>query len=346
MFVAGLMLAFNAAAAEKTLVIGGVPVTLQELTGEVEVYFSGMRFNRAQSVWNFEVTVKNAGIRDLNGPFALYVESFSGTTGPLNPDGTDGAKAFYDLALAVGDGLLLPGESSTPRTLAVGFVANGQPNLQCKVYGHPAVGGFALATTTTLNEIGQPLGGVLVEETGPGGTETKNSESGIGVVTLGQGTGGHLWKFSKPGYLPVWRHQSLASNRVAVLPTPRLTPISTNVVSLTPIAGGKIAASGIEVSFGPGSFDQETLGVVTPLTGQTLPALLPLGWSPVQAFALGLPATANVAGTVSLAPWSRVLASESAAFVRWNEANLIWEVLEVSAGATNLSFAIQRQGRE
>ena len=34
-------------AAERTLNVSGVPVTLQDLSGEVDIFYSAMRFNRS-----------------------------------------------------------------------------------------------------------------------------------------------------------------------------------------------------------------------------------------------------------------------------------------------------------
>ena len=63
----GLIVAFlsifvaSGFAADRTLTVSGVPVTLQDLSGEVDIFYSAMRFNRAMSVWNVEVTIRNKG---------------------------------------------------------------------------------------------------------------------------------------------------------------------------------------------------------------------------------------------------------------------------------------------
>ncbi|HEX7861016.1 MAG TPA: hypothetical protein VF773_11855 [Verrucomicrobiae bacterium] len=84
--------------------VGGAPVTLQDISAEVEVFYSAMRYNRAQNVWNFEVTIANRTTRDLTGAMVLYVESFNGTTGVLNADATDGTHAYFGMALSIPGG--------------------------------------------------------------------------------------------------------------------------------------------------------------------------------------------------------------------------------------------------
>jgi RHS repeat-associated protein len=343
-FAALFSFVIGAHAAERTLTVSGVPVTLQDLSGEVDIFYSAMRFNRALNAWNVEVTIKNRGARSLNGPFALYVESFSGTTGLLQPDGMDGANAYLDLGNLVTNSLLAPSQSSAPRTLTLG-VGSGTPQIHARVYGNPvAAAGYALALSRSLNEIGQPLPEVTVLEVGPEGSRTNATDSALGLVTLGQRDGAHVWKFTRPGYLPVWRRGLLQSNEVAVVPNPRLTPRGTNSAVFTPIAGGTLTTTGLQINFGPGAFAQNTTGTVTRLTGQTLPAFLPLGWSPLQAFHLDLNAIPNIPATASLTPWSRIAPAENAALVRWNELELFWDVIATTNGSTNIQFSLPGAG--
>ena len=72
-----LMLGFggNLTAAEKSFILGGVPVTLQDITSDVEVRYQSMRLNRALNVWNVEATLTNKSSRPLRGPFVLQIES-------------------------------------------------------------------------------------------------------------------------------------------------------------------------------------------------------------------------------------------------------------------------------
>ena len=216
--------------------------------------------------------------------------------------------------------------------------------VNAKLYGQATVSGYALALSRSLNEVGQPLAGVNVEEFGPAGQGTNLTENTSGVVTLGQRQGTHIWKFSRPGYLPVWRQQTLQTNEVAVLPNPRLTLRGTNQAIFTPIAGGSVSNKGVQINFGPGSFSVNTTGTLTSVSGQTLPALLPLGWSPLQAFWFELDSVPAFSGTVTLTPWGRIVASETAALARWNESSISWDVMQTIPGNTNLSFSIAGAG--
>jgi len=87
-------------AQQKTFVLRGASLSLEDATTDVGVFFSSMRFNRASNVCNFEVGLTNHSARGLSGPVVLLVDSFTRTTGPLQPDGLDqSSKAFYDLSI-------------------------------------------------------------------------------------------------------------------------------------------------------------------------------------------------------------------------------------------------------
>ncbi len=319
-------------AADKVFNFGAATLTLQEVTGDVEVRYQSMRLNRALNVWNVEAILTNRSGRTLQGPFALSIESYTGTTGPLQTDGLDGGgKLFYDLSGVVLDGVLATGEKSLPRTLALG-VGTGAPSLVTKVFAARDRAPVALALARTLNEAGQPLPETQVDEIGPVGSTNKTTEPVFGVATLGQGSGNYVWKFSHADYLPVWRQESLSLGEVTVLANPRLTRRSANVVAVTPIGGGQLNAPSIRINVSPGAFAQNGTATLTPLTGQTLPALLPQGWSPMQAFWLETSIEPALPVSASLLPWGQVNPGETVALVRWNETSLQWEVKQLVTG--------------
>src|SRR6185503_3838842 len=100
---------------------------------------------------------------------------FSGTSGLLQPDAMDGTHAYFDLGNFVTNALLTPSQASAPRTLTLGN-SGGTPQLNARVYGNPqAASGYALALSRSLNEVGQPLPGVDVEEIGPNGSQTNTT---------------------------------------------------------------------------------------------------------------------------------------------------------------------------
>src|SRR2546426_78279 len=133
-------------AAQKLFNLNGVTVSLEDVTSDLGVYYQSMRFNRATRIWNVEVILTNQSARVFNGPFILLVESYSGTTGPLQPDGLDNsapAKPFYDLSGTVTNALFFPGDRSFPRTISLGFT-NGAPSLVTKVYMKAALAAVPL----------------------------------------------------------------------------------------------------------------------------------------------------------------------------------------------------------
>lgn len=330
-------------AAEKTFTVSGATVSLQEVSAEVPVRFRSMRFNRALNVWNVEALLTNAGPRTLLGPWVLLIEDFQNTSGPQGADGLDDsvpAKAFYDFTTLVPNNRLGAGESSGARTLTLGMGV-GVPSLVTKVYAGGEASALTLALTRTLDAAGQPLPDVRVEETGPNGPASHSTDPAFGVVTLGQGSGQHVWKFSAPGYLPVWRQQNLSLD-VAVLANPRLVLQDTNSATISPVSGGELrsGSGSLLVSFPPGATTQELVATLTPLTAQTLPAFLPLGWSPLQAFWIETRPAWGAPASASIVPWGPLAVGETVALARWNELALNWQVVRLLAGnGTNAVIA-------
>lgn len=323
-------------AAEKAFTVSGANLTLEDVSSEVEVRYRSMRLNRAQNVWNVEALLTNRSSRVIQGPFVLFVENFTGTTGPQQADGSDDstpARAFFDLSANAGDGALSPGEITLPRTLTLG-VGTGAPSLVTRAFAAPNRSGVALALVRSLNAVGQPLTGVQVEEVGPVGPTNTVTDPVFGIATVGQGSGAHLWKFSASGYLPVWRQQSLSTGEVAVITSPRLTRRGTNTATITLLDGGQARDAGgaIQINFPAGAVTQNTTATLTPLTGQTLPALLPLGWSSLRAFWLELSGPVSTPAAASLRPSGPIGNVETAALARLNENTLQWEVTQLLTG--------------
>ncbi len=337
-----------AAATARPFRLGGLTLDLQEVTTNVDVYFTSMRFNRAANEWDVNVAVSNKVSQPLPGPVVLLVDSFTGTTGPLRADGVSSNQFFFDLSGELPQGELAAGQDSTTRTIALGFVPGAAPSVVTRVFAAPGLTNLqALGFTRSLNAVGQPLPGVTISETGPDGNTTNATDSTFGVVTLGKSAGAYVWQFSLNGYLPVWRQAQLqAHSGVVMIPYPRLTVRDTNIFSLSPLTGGAVSNQTVALQFGGGSFSQTTAAQLTLLDGQTLPAFLPSGWSPLQAFwiELGNEPTQPAAGT--LVPWGNVASSENAAWVKFNTATLTWQVLQfVPGNGTNaLNVALPGSG--
>ena len=326
-------------AVDRTFTLGGTTLTLEDVTTNVNVYYTSMRFNRALNVWNVEASLSNHTAHVLSGPFVLSVESFTGTSGPMQTDGTAvgiPASPFFDLSGFVADGQLAPSELSLKRTLTLGFQPGGSPSLTTKIFAAKTTSAEALALVATLDEVGQPLPGVNVLVIGPDGQGTNQTDAAFGVATLGKGAGINTFQFHAPGYLSVWRRQSLDTNGVGIIPSPRLTKRDTNVVVLTPIAGGQLSNSAVQITIPPGAVSSNTSATLTPLTGQTLPAFLPLGWSPLQAFSLDLDGEPSLPPTVQMRPLGPFNNGETGAFVRWNTNTFQWDVLQtITSTGTN-----------
>jgi len=339
-FLIGSVLSGEAAVQEeRAFVLNNVPVTLVDATPSAAVYYTSMRLNRALNVWNVEVSISNRSSVTLAGPVVLLVDAFSGTSGPQGADGIAGGnKGFYNLSAQFSGRGLASGQKTSPRTLTLGRSGNGSPVLTTKVFVRKPPTQTPLGLTRTLNEAGQPLPSVTLQISGPSGLFNKTSDRDSGVSSFGQDSGAHTVKFSRDGYLPVWRQQMLASNEPVIFPNPRLTKRSENALSVTPLAGVVLSNSTgtIRVEVPAGALSQRGVLTLTPLTGQTLPAFLPLGWSPLGAFWLESSSGLQAPLQAAVRPLGPISRTESALLVRWDEPTLRWLVVQsVPGNGTN-----------
>jgi hypothetical protein len=335
----------------------GREVWLQEVTGDVAVQFRALRYNRASGAWNLDLVLTNQTSRSWTGAWVVLVKEYSGTTGPRNADDNltrETGQPFYDLSAQVPGQTLAPGQNSSARTVVLGFLTNQAPRLDVQVFVTPQADWQpSLVLVRTLDEIGFPLPGVSVTEQGPMETRSLVSDSVAGVVTLGQDSGEHLWVFTASGRLPVWRKQVLASGMNNWIPNPRLPMRTTNSVQLKPGNPAQIASGdgSIRLIAGPTTVSTAAKATLTPLTGQTLPGLLPSGWSPLQAFCLEVQAegtnqslSSPIATQLSL--WDALSRNETAVWIRWDESQVRWRVVDIlSGGGTNaISASIVEPG--
>ncbi len=336
-------------AQEKLFSSSGKNVMLQELTTNTTVTLQSLRLNRALNEWNVDVLVSNRSDQTIFGPLIVELEALGGTSGLLRPDGvTDDQppRGYVDLSPELAEkGMLGTRGVLSKRTLALG-VKNAAPQVKARVYARGS-SAAALATVRTLNQLGQPLGGVTVEVTGPDGTANIQTEA-FGLASVGQGAGLNRLHFTAPGYLPVWREQTLDAGGITVLANPRLTQRVENPTFVSALFGGTVsnASSTIRVRFDPGAFTQDTPMRLTPLEGQSLPGLLPAGWSPMQAFWLELGAEPSAPAVAQLAPWGPVRTNENAVLAKWNVSTLRWDALGVTHGngVSALAFSLSSGG--
>lgn len=144
-------------AVEKEFLLSGTRWRLPEVTGEVAVQFQAMRTNRASGGWNVSVHLVNRGTNDLHTPLVLSLDAYTGTTGPVDADGYDEdfpPKPFYNLSALQPDGVLLPGNSTLSRTLALG--PGALPSLTTRVFAWIPPPGFRI-TGISFGPDGNPL---------------------------------------------------------------------------------------------------------------------------------------------------------------------------------------------
>ena len=332
-----VLILFVTAVHGRPFLLDGLTVDLQDVTTNVDVYFTAMHYNRAANEWDVNVTVSNKTALSQSGPLVLVVDSFTGTSGPLQPDGVSSNQAYFDLSAQLPAGALLVGQATTARTIALGYSAGAEPQLVTSVFAASTGRKLAaLAFTRSLDQVGLPLPGVGIMENGPDGTNSYTTDGTFAVVTMGNSAGNYVWEFSLAGYLPVWRQAQLQSNSIVVIPYPRLTATNAQSFALSPLTGGSLSNQTVQVQFAGGAFSQSTIGGLIGLDSQSLPGFLPQGWSPVQAFWLQFGSEPARAGSATLSPWGGVSYGETAALVQFNSASLSWQVLQlVGESGTN-----------
>ena len=183
---------------------------------------------------------------------------------------------------------------------------------------------FALGVTRTLDGAGQPLGDVRIEEQGPTGSVERRSEAESGIATLAEEAGAFQWEFSRDGHLPVWREGTLAPGQVLFVPSPWLAERSDDVASLSVLNGGDVGADGAIVRFAGGALPAAASATLTPIGAQSLPGLLPAGWSPLASFWLELSVEPRAAGQAELRLAERLAPGERAFLVRFDTTLRRW----------------------
>ena len=327
-------------AIDEPFAVGGATLWLSDTSASVDVYYRSMRFNRAAGVWNVEVVLSNRMDRGVGGPLILLIDQDAGA-GAVQPDGVSAAgRGYFDLSAQAVDGALAGGAQTVPRTIALGPEARG-PTVKARVFAAPGPG-TAAALVRTLNEVGQPLGGVSVQVLGGPGSLTTDPIYGLATLT---GLGDQTLLFGADGFLPVWRRHNFVAG-VEQIASPRLVRRSPDSVVLTPIAGGSLRNGGVAVAFPPGAVQGDTVAMLTPLTGMTLPGLLPKGWSPLQAFWLECAAAPNASAVATLSPWGPFHREEAAALAFWDATALRWKTRQivVSSGTNLISVSLPGAG--
>jgi RHS repeat-associated protein len=232
----------------------------------------------------------------IDGPTELIMGiegGFSGA-GSTDPDG-DALAFIWDFGDGTnGAGVEAPHSFSSPGVYDVVLRVRDAKGLEATATRTVLVapeGTFALGRTRALDDRGIPLDGVSVEEIPPEGEARSFPGDFDGYAVLGGSPGEHRWKFSKPGYLTVWRTANLASGQVMLVPSPWMTPLVAPSTQVSPLSETRMDApdGSFSLLFPAGAFSQPGLAGLTALHGQTLPSPLPAGWSPLTAFVLDGP---------------------------------------------------------
>ncbi|MEX0330622.1 MAG: Ig-like domain-containing protein [Puniceicoccaceae bacterium] len=202
-------------------------------------------------------------------------------------------------------------------------------------------GDKANGRTRTLDGTGLPLDSVTVEEYFAGREPiTYLSDEESGFTSLGSTSGFYLWKFSKAGYLSVWRAGELVSGKVTAVPNPWLkevesTPHSLSVLGVTEITD---AGESIRLIFPEGSFEQTGNAFLTRLNSQSLPYPLPAGWSPLQAFHFASDSPPITSGSVEATLIDETLAGETVVLVSFDEGSAAWITESIASGTGSSVF--------
>lgn len=334
------------AATLKSFSLGGVNLVLEDAAADLQalVDVSSFHLNAADNTWSVNLAVSNKTTRVVRGPQIVLIDSAINTTGFLAPDGLDGSapsKPIYDLTPLVPPTGLDPRSRTEWRTVRLGG-STGTPQLTLRAFASTSRSGAGLAFVRTLDDAGHPLAEVSISETGPAGRRVFTSDSAFGVASLGQGISNHVWQFSRNGFLPVWRAQSLTNGDIALVPSPRLTLRNAESVQVSAVLGGSVSnkVRGLQLDFSPGTFETANPITLTALTSQSLPYSLPLGWSPMQAFWVEWEGDARRAVEARLAPWGSISPGEAVVLARLNTTNLNWEAVQLRNGNEDQEIAV------
>lgn len=336
-FLLGTFIFASLAAHARPFVISGSTIDLVDVTSNVNVYYTEMRYNRAANEWDVNVTLSNNLAQANSAPMLLVVDSFSGTSGPLRADGVSSNEAYYDFSPELAQGQLAGLQESAVRVISFGFTPGSSPHFVTSVYALASTNlSKAIGFTQSQDQVGAPLPSVAVLEMGPDGTTNYTTDPAFGIVTLGTSAGNYTWMFTSNGYLPVWRQAQLQSNTVTVIPYPRLVALNSQTNTFSPLTASGVTNQAFQAQFAAGAFSQNTSAQITTLDGQTLPFPLPQGWSPMQAFAIQFSSEPSQGTPIQVSPWGFIAPDVQTAFAKFNSSSLTWQVSQLAyGGGTN-----------
>lgn len=276
--------------------IGGQTMNLQRAEPTAGAFLRAFRANTATGKWEVDVIVTNGSMRVLRGPMVLRFDTAQQISPGIVGATVDAAgQPFVILTPMLAAGELKSGEALPSFTLALG---DGQtrPVLAPAIYSAPDATAAALVIAQTLTSDGLPLENVTVAEIGSGEQRILNAGRG-GWASLELRAGVRGWRFSAEGKVSVIRLPPIGqAGTVSEIPSARLT-------------------------------DRVAVGA-TIFGGQTIPAPVPVGWSPLAA--AEIPSGTTVLELAEVAGTGTVL-------TRWDEAVLGWRVVrDVETGGRSV----------
>jgi hypothetical protein len=222
------------------------------------------------------------------------------------------------------------------------------------VFGGDAAESFFVATVID-DAVGRPLAGararvLATNGVPPSGTgpALESTSAGDGTVSVPVPVGTHLVLFEHPEFTPVFRFVTTQAQQGTDIVDPRLAPLSA-AVAVGP-AGGTVAAApalsgpSAELEIPAGALAEPIAISLSELSEQSLPRLLPFGWSPRAAVWIG-PEEAELLLPARLVLPVDALPGSTVAWVHLDPETRVWRVEGVTAlGLAELDLPVAAAG--
>jgi hypothetical protein len=308
-----------------------------------------------------QATLTVVGAPDIVAPTAVTVNSpptaRAGQTIPIIATAVD-AGGVFKVQFFV-DGVLFAEDSEAPYEVeyaiadtapagkqfkfvarAIDFSGNGTTSAPDKT--EVVAGAEGVITGEVYDDsVGLALGAVTVEVLRAGGRDTAPirtvTADAEGRYQIALPEGEALLRLAKAGFTTAYRQLEVVRDSVNSPLDARLTPRATARL-INPLAGTTIAATGASLTVPAGAYASAASLHLTRLTGQSLPAPLPLGWAPIEAYEVSsLDGGPRTTMTLTLA---RALAANEIV-AEWDATARLWIRTEatVAANATIVNLA-------
>lgn len=269
------------------LELNGAATSLTNRGADFPVFFKALRPNLQVPGWVVDVVISNASPAQLPEKIWIGFSDRSAGVGSILGAVESGDVGVLDVSGRRPAAGLAPGGTATLGSVSFG-IGTGKPNWRGAVFTElekpPPAGATNLVFTRVLDGFGLPESGVEIVEIGPAAPRTRPVGRG-GWITLPNGGNVRGWVFrsTNTNQLSVFRAAPSGGEAVTEMVTVRM-----------PVIAGDGAA----------------------LTGQTLPGLLPRGWSPRSVRIVK-------AGEKSVSLVGLARSAERVAVVGWDEGS--WE---------------------